>query len=172
MHWICTLILILHLYEKLGNRRHQTLPSVLPLVSYFEHTPYARRLYLAIIFKREVNYYTRSTLRIATCQSLTKPQWSLDMWFLKYARWNRGVDGHTDTLIAILRTSRWGEVISISRLIYSAWTKTDSVDGRKDSQPILPYYSAYSVQIKSKSNMTLIMVDKPQPSYNLLNVMK
>ena len=27
-------------------------------------------------------------------------------------------------------------------------------------------------QIKSKSNMTLIMVDKPQPSYNLLNVMK
>ena len=23
-----------------------------------------------------------------------------------------------------------------------------------------------------KSNMTLIMVDKPQPSYNLLNVMK
>jgi len=29
---------------------------------------------------------------------------------------------------------------------------------------------AYSNQIKS--NMTLIMVDKPQPSYNLLNVMK
>ena len=26
--------------------------------------------------------------------------------------------------------------------------------------------------LKIKSNMTLIMVDKPQPSYNLLNVMK
>ena len=126
MHWICTLILILHLYEKLGNRRHQTLPSVLPLVSYFEITPYARRLYLAIVFKREVNYYTRSTLRIATCQSLTKPQWSLDMWFLKYARWNRGVDGHTDTLIAILRTSTWGEV----------WASADSSIVRERKQRV------------------------------------
>jgi len=45
-----------------------------------------------------------------------------------------------------------GWSMGISRLIYSAWTKTESVDGRKDSQPILPYYSAYSVRLVFNRN--------------------
>jgi len=35
-----------------------------------------------------------------------------------------------------------------------------------------PTDSDYCLSNQIKSNMTLIMVDKPQPSYNLLNVMK
>ena len=49
------------------------------------------------------------------------------------------------------------------------YTDTDTGPTRTKSAHVVGY-ELKSNQIKS--NMTLIMVDKPQPSYNLLNVMK
>ena len=77
-----------------GNRRHQTSPPVLPLVSHFEYTPYWRGLCMAdygrtqrySLNRKYIAYIALSSTEDRAKEHVQKISRSLDMRFLRYAR--------------------------------------------------------------------------------------